>query len=133
MKKYLILCFGVLLLSLSGCVGLTDKGYMYDDPDLIAQEGDSYTYHSKVGTYEDLVFEDFSGTETVYSFSDIEIVNIHIDYSISKGKFKVVLIDENFEIIELKVGDHEITLDHKPMRLKIVGAHAYGSVSINYE
>ena len=133
MKKYLIVCFSVLLFTLSGCVALTDKGYMYDEPDLIVQEGDSYTYHSKVGTYDSLVFEDFSGTETVYSFNDIETVNIYIDYSINKGKFKVVLIDENFEILELEVGDHEITLDYKPMRLKIVGAHAYGSISITYQ
>lgn len=133
MKKYLIVLCMMLIFTMSGCVVLTDKGYMYDGPDLIAQEGDSYTYHSKVGTYEDLIFEDFSGTETVYSFSDIEKVDIHIDYSISKGKFKVVLIDENFEILELEVGDHEITLDHNPVRIKIVGAHAYGSVSITYE
>ncbi|AUD63821.1 hypothetical protein BK010_09550 [Tenericutes bacterium MO-XQ] len=133
MKKYLIVMCVVLGLLLNGCVSLNDKGYMYDNDELIVDEGDSFTYRSKVGTYEDLDFEDFSGTETVLSIEDIDVLYVNIDFTIDKGKFKIVFIDQDNEIIILDKGEHEVVLDGEFARIKLVGAHAYGHFNISFD
>lgn len=133
MRKNLIIVFIYVAVLLSGCVTFTDKGYMYDRDDLIVEEGDSFTYRSKVGTYEDLDFQDFSGTETVLSVEDIDVLYVTIDFSLEKGQFKIVWINHLNEITILEKGSHEFVLYGEVARIKIVGSHAYGNVKINTE
>lgn len=133
MRKNLIVLFILVAVLLSGCVTFTDKGYMYDRDDLIVEEGDSYTYHSRVGTFEDLDFHDFSGTETVLSVEDIDVFYVNIDFTVDKGDFKIVWINHLNEITILEKGSHEFVLDGEFARIKIVGAHAYGNVKIETE
>lgn len=129
-KLIIGLLFMCMLLALSGCVITTDKSEIYDDFNRIVKQGDSYSYLEKLGDIDALEFKDFSGMETVMYIEEKSILTLEVDYDVDKGKFKIVLISPEQEIISLRHGVHELNLDMKKYRIKIVGDHAYGHVSI---
>ena len=136
-SSYIYLFIFIALSSLVGIAYLVisnnyenDKSkYFYDDS-LIVLEGDSYTYLDKLGNIENLTFKGFSGTETIFSASENMIISLSCEYEISKGEFKVVLINENNEILIIE-NLSTITLNvNKGSRIKIVGANSNGEIKL---
>ncbi len=129
-KKWNIILSILFLFSLTGCT-ISDKGEIFYDDEMIARRGDSFTYISRVGDMNHMEFKGFSGTETIYSASDNVNINITFECSITRGEFKVVLIDEsdNVSILEVEQSyDLSLSLNS---RIKIVGDAAYGLLEVN--
>ena len=99
--------------------------YYYDDK-LISLQADSYSYKSRIGSFDDLQFRNFYGTETVYNIYDNNNLEFVIDYHKNRGKFKVVFIDENNNIDELIPGKYNSNELPSSGRIKIVGDNASG-------
>jgi len=138
MKKAIAMI--LLLFVLGGCMTIPNSRFLYDNDEQIAAEGDSYTYEDRLGTVENqsvnLEFRGFYGTETVFSYTVPEdmVVNVDINVSktVTKGRFKVVLIDPENNITEL---DESLNIDMSEgkYRIKLVGEHAFGTVDINVD
>ena len=117
---------------LSSCSMPQEKGIYYEDEDFIVQEGDSYSYLTCLGDLSDMEVRQYSGTQTIFAYSGVAMINTSVIYDITMGKFKVVLIDPNNEITELN-GEQTFSLLGGLYRIKLIGDCAYGKVSINIE
>jgi hypothetical protein len=126
--RYILCMF--FILSLSGCIIMTPKEKAFYDDHFIASEGDSFTYFTRNGSFDHFAFSDFSGTETVCTMVGTQTVTVEINYQISKGLFKFVLISPAKEITILEQGTHTLILDEGSYRIKIVGSHAFGKLGI---
>ncbi|MBU1142425.1 MAG: hypothetical protein KKH92_02135 [Firmicutes bacterium] len=124
------------LLILSGCVYVADSKKIYDDNEKIVTEGDTYTFIDRIGdVLEDeasLEVKGFYGTETIYTFENIEEITITITQDVNKGRFKVVLINPQNEITVLN-GTSTITMSDGKYRIKIVGENAFATIDITIE
>jgi hypothetical protein len=118
------------ILSLSGCIIMTPKEKAFYDDDFIVSEGDSFTYFTRNGSFDNFAFSDFSGTETVCTIDGLQTIEIEMNYQIHKGLFKVVLISPTKEITILEQGTQRLLLDEGSYRIKIVGSHAFGKLGI---
>lgn len=124
-----ILLFSLLALTSLGCQESEKNDIFYDD-EIISRRGDSYTYFSRTGSIDHLNFKGFSGAETIYSASEDIQVSLMIDYSITRGKFKVVYIDYDYNVVILERGQsYDLTLSEYE-RIKIVGDSAYGLLEV---
>jgi len=132
MKKFFVIGL-VSLFILSGCVYGIDSKKIYDDQEKIVAEGDTYTYIDRIGdVLEDessLEVKGFYGTETIYTFENVEEITITITQNVNKGRFKVVLINPQDEITILN-GTSTITMSDGKYRIKLVGENAFATVDI---
>ena len=121
------------LLILSGCVYVADSKKIYDDNEKIVTEGDAYTYIDRIGDVLEneasLKVKGFYGTETIYTFENIEEITITITQDVHKGRFKVVLINPQNEITILNCTS-TITMSDGKYRIKIVGENAFATIDI---
>ncbi len=133
MKKHFILLNLFLLVLLFGCSNVAIQKNVFDKDDEIIKQGDSYSYYSRLGTVSEntvnLSFKNFYGAETIFTIQDLEILNIEISYEVSKGRFKVVLIDPNDEITIIDESA-VINLLEGEYRMKIVGDDATGNIDM---
>ena len=134
MNKILVLI--ICLFSLSGCIYISENKMIFDDNKKIVEEGDMYTYIDRIGEVLDdgasLEVKGFYGTDTIYTFDSIEELSITVTQVVQKGKFKVVLINPENEIIILN-GTTSITLSVGKYRIKLVGENAYATLDINID
>jgi len=131
-NKKCVFLLGALGIMLSSCSMPQEKGIYYEDEDFIVQEGDSYSYLTCLGDLSDMEVRQYSGTQTIFAYSGVAMINTSVIYDITMGKFKVVLIDPNNEITELN-GEQTFSLLGGLYRIKLIGDCAYGKVSINIE
>ncbi len=133
MKKHFILLNLFLVTLLLGCTNVAIQKNVFDKEDEIIKQGDSYSYYSRLGTVSEntanLNFKNFYGAETIFTIEDVEILNIEISYEVSKGRFKVVLIDPNDEITIINESI-VINLLEGMYRIKIVGDDATGNIDM---
>lgn len=122
-------------------IGKSQQNIYNDDLKVIAQ-GDSYSFSYRDGIMQgntaDLQFK-FNGSNTLWDIETNNEAVINIDYSsnIYNGKFKVVLITPEDEIINVleqsDSGEKEIELKNGKSRIKIIGLDAEGSLKLNIE
>lgn len=133
MKKHFLLLNLFLVVLLFGCSTVAIQRDLFDKDDEIVKQGDSYTYQSRLGTVTEntanLSFKSFSGAETIFTFEDLQILNIELSFEVSKGRFKVVLIDPNDEITIID-DSVVINLLEGEYRIKIVGEDATGNIDM---
>lgn len=141
MKKLLYVLFILMTAVLfSGCSVSTKQKMMYENDELIAEEGDSYTFLSRIGdtdeTESEIRFKRFYGSDTIWNINIKEQGELifEFDSDVDKGKFKGVLISENKEVTTIFEGDaagsHKYITNKGKYKFKIVGYNAYGNVSI---
>lgn len=128
MKIFKILLCISLLFTLSSCFITTSKDKAFYDDAFIKEEGDSYTYFIRNGNYDHFLFQDFSGTETIFRSEISQTIDIKLSFKIDKGLFKVVLIDPKGNIEILDQGEYQLNLEEGLYRIKIVGSHAFGKL-----
>jgi hypothetical protein len=140
MRKKVISVIGVVIifiLAISAAIRygfkIDDKGKLFDDDQYIIAEGTSFSFFSKTGSDDQLQFEKFSGTYLLDSFADGSEIEIDLSIQINKGRFKVVLIDPNDQIIDLTSGINKISTITGEYRIKMVGDNAYGSIVMDIE
>ena len=115
---------------LVGCSGPSAyQQAMYDSNDHIQTSGDSYYYQDRVGSTLSFSFRSFTGSETLLSYPVAQDLRVEVDYEVLQGRFKVVWIQGD-ELVELTMGEHLLVVSSDGARLKVVGDHAQGSVSI---
>jgi hypothetical protein len=134
MKKLTTLCITLALTSVLGC-GQATKSSIYDDPDKIASESNSFSYYEDV----DQDIEDTSctvsvhgmdGMDTIWTIDAADDTEVSIDFELGlqSGEVKLVLISPDGELdnlIECReenyvIGDKNITLKPGKNRIKIV-------------
>ncbi len=130
--------FAVLMMSLfvlTGCVYVSDNKMIYDNQEKIVAEGDTYTYIDRLGDVFDdsaaLEVKGFYGTDTIFTFENKQELSITVIQVVTKGRFKVVLIDPQDEITILN-GTSTIVLSPGKYRIKLVGENAYATIDINF-
>ena len=112
---------------------------IYNDNSKITAVANSYSYLNKVGTNEnnktDLEFR-FTGMDTIWELEAEKDTDIKLSYNsnISGGKFKVVLITPQEQVIDIidqaSAGEKEIKLVSGKSRIKIVGDDARGNLKM---
>ena len=115
----------------------------YSDETRIAQDGDSYSYMSRVGKTENektehvnIEYKRFSGIETLWVTSCTEDTDLELlCYSeVGKGDFKVVLVDEFKRVHTLIEGQSEnfirIPVIEGVYKVKIIGYKASGVIDL---
>jgi len=132
MKKYMILILFVFLIALQGCT-IKDMDIKYDDEDFITSNHHQSVYIGKVETFSKVSFKSFSGSELIATIFDGDTVAITIDREITEGRFKVVMVKDNDEIIELKDGSVTYHATDGTVRIKIIGDQAKGWYKVNVE
>jgi len=143
-KKYKVLLpliLGFLSLILSGCVIGLDKEDIYDDNDKINNEGDSYSFHHQymsIGkSHLDLEYSKFYGAATVWSlYSEKDsVIDIEFDSVVETGRFKLVIVDEDNNVIDVLEnsikGNQQIKTSVGKYLIKIVGDNSKGEIKIN--
>lgn len=149
-KKKLTITIVGILITVSAIIALINifnnnyaGGYqksIYDDNSKIISESDSYSYLDRIdkSTDEKLKLKfTLTGMESVYRFDvkEDEVININYDANISSGKFKVVLVSPEDEVITLLEGSSSDSKDIKINKgeniIKIVGNNAKGTVEIS--
>lgn len=113
---------------------------IYNDNSKIASKGDSYSFLNRVCTNEDnktsLEFT-FTGMDTIWKLETSQDTSVNIEYKseISSGKFKVVLINPDGEVINIleqsTSGDKDVNLINGKSRIKIVGNNARGKLQLS--
>jgi hypothetical protein len=146
-KKRQIGAILLILLSfyfLTGCGAVSsEQRKIYGDDELIAREGDTYTFSTRLGEVEaseaNLEFAGFFGMQTMWIMEtqkDTEI-NIHYSLDISSGKVKLVLINPQgtvTTITEQEASDNlSIPLQKGKYRVKLVGSNAKGNIHVSLE
>lgn len=129
----------IIPLAKSHYIGKNQRNIYNDDLKIIDQ-GDSYSFLYKEdisqGNSVDLKFK-FIGSDTLWEIETNNEATLNIKYNsnISSGKFKVVLITPENEIInilnESDSGQKEIKLTNGKSRIKMVGLDAEGSLKAN--
>ena len=147
-KMYLLICFLSVLLALVGCSGIRIKQKnIYKIDEQIANEADTYSYLSRVDiegfskktNQVHIEFSKFYGTDTIWRIESNGNNTLELSYKseISKGKFKLVLVTEDEEVVNLlessDEGTREVDIEKGTYRLKFVGQNAKGKVFIDIE
>ncbi|WP_143412120.1 hypothetical protein [Arabiibacter massiliensis] len=142
-KRFKILAMAALCLALSGCAGLANRVQtsMYDDEGLIAQEADSYTALIFNGSVQDeMSFDGFTGSCSVLDVS-VPVgggkLLIEYDVSVSKGDFKIVLVQGAKQVEAVCEGTGEGTrtfdLEAGNQVVKVVGDGAASTVALGFK
>ena len=140
--KHAFICGLILaLLFLASCTRVGDnQKRVYDDEEMIAAEGDSYTYSKRLGSVRisqlSIDFSGFSGKETVWEVTAQEETSCSLDVSadITKGKFKLCLVSETGAVTTIFENDQagvlSVSLPPGANRLILVGYGADGRVNV---
>jgi hypothetical protein len=144
-KKYLIISFLCLAITLTGCSGVSNKQRnLYTNDESIAQEGDTYSYLSRISSNDsneknnkiELQFSKFYGSDTLLNIVSREKQKLELNFisEITKGKFKAVLITPAEEVLVIFEGSGEgtkiIDVNEGKYRFKIVGQDAGGKMQL---
>ena len=132
------------IMNITGCSSVANyKNSIFDDESKIINQGDSYTYLTRlgksIGNEAGIEFTSFSGTDTIYRIvSDGEnAVVFSFESIVDKGDFKVVLITPDDEVINIvdgiKEGSETILLKEGTSRIKLVGKKAKGEIKLKIE
>ncbi|WP_026477187.1 hypothetical protein [Alkaliphilus transvaalensis] len=114
---------------------------IYDDNSKIVEAFDSYSFQRRLGgnTEEETnITFNFSGMETLWDItaSQESTIQILFDAKISKGRFKVVLISPDMEVINIlentQNGAMELKLSEGASRIKIVGDNTRGDLHLSF-
>ena len=148
-RKYLIISFLCILITLAGCSGINSKQKnIYTNNKQIAEEADTYTYLTYLNRIDSidstekinqisLEFSKLYGTDTLWNIESTGKHELQLSYNseISKGKFKAVLVTTKEEVLNLFEGTDEgiieMDLEEGRYRLKIVGQDAKGKIQID--
>lgn len=132
-KKILLSMLLILSILLVGCNIAPSSKDIYDKNDQIALQGDSFTYKVRIANVfdqqADIEFKNFTGAETLFKIRSGNLLKVDLSKEISSGRFKVVLIDDENEIIELE-DEMEVELTNLIYRIKIVGDDASGKFEL---
>lgn len=141
-KKNLIIIVIVIISILGGfifTIGSYQKS-IYEDNSKIISKFDSSFYLNQVSNKIGGVLKSkfrFTGMDTVYKLNAKEDGTISVNYNvnITSGKFKIVLISPDNEVITILEGsgegNKEILLTNGKSRLKLVGNNAKGNIEIS--
>ena len=137
MKKTLTLMFSMLVfLVLMTACSIQQNSNIYDNNSKILNLDDYKTYESIEGGVEEnnafISFKEYDGIDTLFVFSGNQTVSITVCDYVTHGRFKVVLIDPYHNIKELRETTRLETIDGQ-YKIKLIGDHASGTVSINVE
>ena len=132
MKKYIMILLFVFVLTLSSCK-IRDMDLKYDDEDFITSNFHQTVYIGKVETLSKVSFKSFSGSEIIATIFSNDRATITIDRESTEGRFKVVMITESDEIIELKNGTFDYHATEGTVRIKVIGDEARGWYKVNVE
>lgn len=138
-QKFALL-FSLVILSfvLGGCGIDEDKETIYDDDQRIAQEGDSFSFYQRTGETDekhvDIKYNRFYGVQTLWVIKtkDQSEINLNYNSQVNNGKFKVVLITPEREVINIaeqnRKGSFKVAVSKGKYSLKIVGNNANGAI-----
>jgi len=132
MKKYLIIMIVVLSVLLSSCT-IKNMDLKYDDADFITSNHYRTVYIATVQTRNKVSFKSFSGNELIDTIYSGDSATITIDREITEGRFKVVMVKSNDEIIEMKNGTIDYKATDGTVRIIIIGDQAKGWYKIIIE
>jgi hypothetical protein len=125
----------VFLVLLTAC-SIQQNQNIYDNDNKILKLDDYKTYESIEGGVEEnnayISFKDYDGIDTLFVFSGSQTVTITVYDYVTDGRFKVVLIDPYNNVKELKETTRVEAIEGQ-YKVKVVGDHASGAVSINLE
>lgn len=141
-KFLLCACLLLLIVTISSCGVSQNKKNIYNNNDKIVQEGDSFSYRTRIDTEDsndkiDVKYSSFSGTETIWALESKEDGEIIFKYNstVNSGDFKAVLINPKKEIeiilIGNQQGDKVVKLAKGKYIFKIVGRNAKGEIKIS--
>lgn len=142
LKSFILIFISIIITSsLIGCSADNEKNDIYDDNERIAQAGDSFSFYKRIGETSDkkadLKYSRFSGVQTIWAIetdgnSDI---NITYDSLVSSGKFKVVLVTPDKEVINIVEQSGKDTHNYVTIKgrysIKFVGLNANGNIQID--
>jgi len=140
-KNSLILIIVLIVLLFNGCADINSyQKSIYDDASKISAMGDSYSFVSRIGNFNNnnfsISFKGFSGKQTLWKLTAKEDCTSILDLKteIESGKFKICLININKEVIPIEEGtkDEAITIDIQKgdNYITIVGNEASGKVDL---
>lgn len=143
--KFQFITIAVIILTNSiGCSSYySNKAEIYDDPEYIASEGDSYFYKTRLEKHTEeyllISFSAFYGKETLFSVKEEKgsCLNLDINSNLNRGEFKVCIINPDKTINTILEGPGRIVtsikMDNGTYRFVIVGINSYGSIKIAKE
>jgi hypothetical protein len=147
-KKYLIISFLCIVITLAGCSGISSKQEnIYTNDEQIVAEGDTYSYLSRIGSKDsidninqiNLQFSKFYGSDTLWNIicKGKQKLELNFISEITRGMFKAVLITPAEEVLVIFEGSDDgtksIDIDEGKYRFKIVGQGAGGRIQIGIE
>ena len=144
MKISFVLLIIILICVIGGVIILHKKGTKSSYNDVKSLLQDSYTadYKKRIGevTEEelDLAYE-MSGIESIWSIQAEQSTDLIIHYNngVESGKFKVIVIFPDDQIVTLVEGNKEgsdtITIPEGLTTIKLVGAGAIGNLKLRME
>ncbi|KAI7255600.1 hypothetical protein KC345_g11107 [Hortaea werneckii] len=129
--------------AVSGCGVKQEQKEMYSSDKAIAKSGDVYTYGDRTGdvTTEtaDVGFTKFYGSDTIWTIEAGQEsgLTLQVQQALSHGKFKIVLVTPDGNIVVVKEGSGEgefkLQLAEGRNAIKFVGSNAKGTVQIQLE
>jgi len=140
-KVVLFICLIFSILSISGCEVSEEKKSIYYDNSKITQDGDSFTYKTRIGTKESsehskVKYSGFYGADTIWTIESKENSEITFKYNseVNSGEFKAVLINPKKEIENIITGNEQgektIKITEGEYVFKFVGDEAKGEAEI---
>ncbi len=132
MKKYIMILLFVFVLTLSSCK-IKDMDLKYDDEDFITSNFHQTVYVGVVESRDKVSFRSFSGSELIGTIFSNDRATITIDREITEGRFKVVMVTDSDEIIELNDGTFDYHATEGTVRIKVIGDGARGWYKIKIE
>ncbi|AIS52839.1 hypothetical protein TKV_c16850 [Thermoanaerobacter kivui] len=141
-KIFLIL--SLIILTFCGCENINKyQKDIYDDDSKIVNVGDSYSFSKRIENNINnnlkIKYNGFYGMETIWDIKSEGngAVIIRFDSQVDRGKFKLVFITPDNEVIKVfeqsEKGEKIIETKKGKSRIKIVGNNAKGQVEINVE
>lgn len=142
-KRGIAYCLSVVLAAVvfAGCSADPKQKAVYGDSEVIVQSGDSLTYSERIGEVieqdAELAFTGFYGSDTLWSIESAADgkLGIGFEQNITKGKFKVVLITPEDDMVVVAEGSTEGTVElplaKGTSRIKIVGNKGKGKVNLH--
>lgn len=126
---------------MAGCSKVnTYQKEIYNDNSKISSQADSYSFVKRIGSTKNneasISFGTFNGVETIWGIDSEAAGNVSLDYNgeITNGKFKVVLVTPDNEVIKVfESSDNKsltIDLNKGQSKIKIVGNDAKGKVQL---
>ncbi|MHB1150704.1 MAG: hypothetical protein ACYC00_00155 [Eubacteriales bacterium] len=140
-KKPALLCIVFIFTScLLGCGIDADKKDIYDNDIYIAQEGDIFSFYNRVGEEDekqiDIKYSGFYGAQTIWVIQTEENSEINLSFHsiVKSGKFKIVLITPEQDLISITEQDNngtfKINVAPGKYKIKIIGKNASGNLQI---